>query len=273
MAIIEVTGVSKTYHDQSSGRAVRTLDNVSISAPENDFLILLGPSGCGKSTLLNIIAGLTSFDDDGGRVLVRGKPVTGPNPKLMAYMFQDPVLYPWRTVLKNVEFGLEAQGISKDERRERALKYLRLVGLEEFAHAYPRQLSGGMAQRVAICRSLALETDIVLMDEPFAALDEQSRILIGDELVSIWRQVKRTIVFVTHSLTEAVYLGQRIAVFSARPGRIKLEIANSLPRPRSIGTAEFNQMVDTLWTQVKAESLASIKREPAEQEKSLLPKD
>ncbi len=133
MAIIEVTGVSKTYHDQSSGRAVRTLDNVSISAPENDFLILLGPSGCGKSTLLNIIAGLTSFDDDGGRVLVRGKPVTGPNPKLMAYMFQDPVLYPWRTVLKNVEFGLEAQGISKDERRERALKYLRLVGLEEFA--------------------------------------------------------------------------------------------------------------------------------------------
>ena len=183
------------------------------------------------------------------------------------------MLYPWRTVLKNVEFGLEAQGIAKDERHARALKYLRLVGLEDFAHSYPRQLSGGMAQRVAICRSLALETDIVLMDEPFAALDEQSRILIGDELVSIWRQVKRTIVFVTHSLTEAVYLGQRIAVFSARPGRIKIEIANDLPRPRSIGEADFNQMVDTLWQQLKVESLASIARGKTATDQILLPKE
>ena len=273
MAIIEVTGVSKTYHDEADGRNVRTLDHVSITAQENDFLILLGPSGCGKSTLLNIIAGLTSYDADGGQVMVQGRLVTGPNPKLMAYMFQDPVLYPWRTVLKNVEFGLEAQGIAKDERRERALKYLRLVGLEDFAHSYPRQLSGGMAQRVAICRSLALETDIVLMDEPFAALDEQSRILIGDELVSIWRQVKRTIVFVTHSLTEAVYLGQRIAVFSARPGRIKIEIANDLPRPRSIGEPAFNQMVDALWQQLKVESLASIARGKTATDQILLPKE
>jgi NitT/TauT family transport system ATP-binding protein len=218
MAIIEVTGVSKTYHDAASDRVIRTLDKISLAAEENDFLILLGPSGCGKSTLLNIIAGLVPHDPDGGRVLVAGKPVTGPNPKLMAYVFQDPVLYPWRTVLKNVEFGLEAQDVEKAQRRERALKYLRLVGLEEFVDAYPRQLSGGMAQRVALCRALALETDIILMDEPFAALDEQSRILLGDELVLLWRQVRRTIVFVTHSLTEAVYLGQRIAVFTARPG-------------------------------------------------------
>jgi NitT/TauT family transport system ATP-binding protein len=273
MAIIEVTGVSKTYHDDASGRTVRTLDDVSIRAEENDFLILLGPSGCGKSTLLNIIAGLTSYDDDGGKVMVQGKRVTGPNPKLMAYMFQDPVLYPWRTVVKNVEFGLEAQDVPKDERRERALKYLRLVGLDDFAHSYPRQLSGGMAQRVAICRALALETDIILMDEPFAALDEQSRILIGDELVSIWRQVRRTIVFVTHSLTEAVYLGQRIAVFSARPGRIKIEIANDLPRPRAIGEADFNRMVDTLWQQLKAESLASMTRGKDAAEQVLLPKE
>ena len=176
MAIIEVTGVSKTYHDVASGRSVRTLDNVSIRREENDFLILLGPSGCGKSTLLNIIAGLALMTPMAASVMVHGQPVTGPNPKLMAYMFQDPVLYPWRTVLKNVEFGLEAQDCAKDERHARALKYLRLVGLEEFADSYPRQLSGGMAQRVAICRSLALETDIMLMDEPFAALDEQSRI-------------------------------------------------------------------------------------------------
>ena len=225
MPIFEVTEVSKTYHDAATDRVVRTLDKISIAAAENDFLILLGPSGCGKSTLLNIIAGLVPYDQDGGRVQVAGKPVIGPNPKLMAYMFQDPVLYPWRTVVKNVEFGLEAQEIDKAERRERALKYLRLVGLEEFADAYPRQLSGGMAQRVALCRALALETDIILMDEPFGALDEQSRIILGDELVEIWRRVRRTVVFVTHSLTEAVYLGERIAVFSARPGKIKVEVS------------------------------------------------
>ena len=273
MAAIEVTGVSKTYHDQATGRVVRTLDNVSIAAKHNDFLVLLGPSGCGKSTLLNIIAGLVSYDADGGTVMGEGKPVSGPNPRRMAYMFQDPVLYPWRTVLKNVEFGLEAQGIAKEERRERGLKYLRMVGLEEFAHAYPRQLSGGMAQRVAICRSLALETDIILMDEPFAALDEQSRILLGDELVAIWRQVQRTIVFVTHSLTEAVYLGERIAVFSARPGRIKAEFANPLPRPRAIGAPDFNRLVEALWNQLKQESIAAAGRTRPAQQDMLLPNE
>ncbi len=271
MAIIEVTNVSKTHDDVASGRKVRTLDTISLSAKENDFLILLGPSGCGKSTLLNIIAGLTPYDSGVGEVRVGGQLVTGPNPKLMAYMFQDPVLYPWRTVLKNVEFGLEAQGIDKAERKDRAFKYLRMVGLEDFAHYYPRQLSGGMAQRVAICRSLALETDIILMDEPFGALDEQSRIILGDELIEIWRQVRRTIVFVTHSLTEAVYLGERIAVFSARPGRIKAEIVNPLPRPRTIGKPEFSQMVDTLWNELKGESLISIKRAKAEQDEIALP--
>ena len=260
MPIIEVRDVSKTYHDPLNGGTFRTLDNVSVSAIENDFLILLGPSGCGKSTLLNIIAGLVPHDADGGEVLVQGRRVTGPNPKLMAYMFQDPVLYPWRTVIKNVEFGLEAQGLDKAERRQRALKYLRLVGLEDFANFYPRQLSGGMSQRVAICRSLALETDVILMDEPFGALDEQSRLILGDELVDIWRKVRRTIVFVTHSFTEAVYLGQRIAVFSARPGRIKAEIVNDLPRPRTIGAPAFSKMVDTLWGHLKEESLISIKR-------------
>jgi NitT/TauT family transport system ATP-binding protein len=273
MAIIEVSGVTKTYRDAATGRQVCTLDNVSLSAKENDFLILLGPSGCGKSTLLNIIAGLVPHDATGGEVRVEGRRVTGPNPKLMAYMFQDPVLYPWRTVQKNVEFGLEAQGIDKEERKRRAFKYLRMVGLEDFAGYYPRQLSGGMAQRVAICRSLALETDIILMDEPFGALDEQSRIILGDELIEIWRKVKRTIVFVTHSLTEAVYLGERIAVFSARPGKIKAEIDNPLPRPRTIGQPEFSRMVDTLWNELKGESLISIKRAKADAEPVGLPSE
>jgi NitT/TauT family transport system ATP-binding protein len=273
MSVIEAKGISKSYRDPVSGNEIRTLDNVSISAAENDFLILLGPSGCGKSTLLNIIAGLIPYNNGAGEVLVHNRPVTGPNPTQMAYMFQDSVLYPWRTVVKNVEFGLEAQQIGKKERRERALKYLDMVGLRDFADYYPRQLSGGMSQRVALCRALALETDIILMDEPFGALDEQSRIILGDELVDIWRKVRRTVVFVTHSLTEAVYLGDRVAIFTARPGRIKVEIKNDLPRPRTIGGPEFNKMVDTLWGHLKEESLASLKREKSRSEAMLLPKE
>jgi NitT/TauT family transport system ATP-binding protein len=272
MAVIEVSSVSKTYRDPASGRETRTLDKVSVSAPENDFLVFLGPSGCGKSTLLNIIAGLVPHDE-GGEVRVHSNRVTGPNPKLMAYMFQDPVLYPWRTVQKNVEFGLEAQKLDAKERETRAKKYLQMVGLEGFADYYPRQISGGMSQRVALCRSLALETDIVLMDEPFGALDEQSRIILGDELVDIWRKVRRTVVFVTHSLTEAVYLGQTIVVFTARPGRIKTIIENPLPRPRSIGSAEFNAVVEMLWGHLKEESLAALKREKTVGEALPLPKE
>jgi NitT/TauT family transport system ATP-binding protein len=272
MPAIDVRSISKTYRDAASGRETRTLEDVSVTAEDNDFLVLLGPSGCGKSTLLNIIAGLATHDE-GGEVTVHGRRVTGPNPKLMAYMFQDPVLYPWRTVLKNVEFGLEAQGIPPKERRERAMKYLTLVGLEGFADYYPRQISGGMGQRVALCRSLALETDIVLMDEPFGALDEQSRIILGDELVEIWRKVRRTIVFVTHSLTEAVYLGTKIVVFTARPGRIKAVIDNPLPRPRSIGAPEFNAMVDSLWGHLKEESMIALRREKAVEDVLVVPKE
>jgi len=273
MSAIEVKGISKSYRDPVSGNEVRTLDNVSISAAKNDFVVLLGPSGCGKSTLLNIIAGLVPHDGGSGEVLVHNRPVIGPNPTQMAYMFQDSVLYPWRTVIKNVEFGLEAQPIDRTERRARALKYLDMVGLRDFVDYYPRQLSGGMSQRVAVCRALALEADIILMDEPFGALDEQSRIILGDELVDIWRKVRRTVVFVTHSLTEAVYLGDRIAIFSARPGRIKVEIKNDLPRPRTIGDPEFNRMVDTLWSHLKEESLVSLKREKAGSDTVRLPKE
>jgi NitT/TauT family transport system ATP-binding protein len=274
MPVIEATAISKSYASPASGQTVRTLDNVSISAAENDFLVLLGPSGCGKSTFLNILAGLVTHDGDPGEVRVHDRVVTAPNPKLMAYMFQDSVLYPWRNVLKNVEFGLEAQPVDRTERRRRALRYLDMVGLSDFAGYYPRQISGGMAQRVALCRALALETDIVLMDEPFGALDEQSRIVLGDELVEIWRKVRRTIVFVTHSLTEAVYLGDRIAIFSARPGRIKIEIWNELPRPRTIGSPEFSRMVDLLWGHLKEESLAALRRErPASGDRAALPKE
>jgi NitT/TauT family transport system ATP-binding protein len=191
----------------------------------------------------------------------------------MAYMFQDSVLYPWRTVLKNIEFGMEALSIEKKERRDRAKKYLDMVGLRDFADYYPRQLSGGMSQRVALCRALALETDIILMDEPFGALDEQTRIILGDELVEICSKLRRTIVFVTHSLTEAVYLGNRIAVFTARPGKIKIEIESNLPRPRMIGSADFNKTVDHLWSYLKQESLSSLKREKSAPDNSKLYKE
>jgi|SRR5579862_3455491 len=271
MAIIEATSICKSFFDAATGRETVTLDNVSISATENDFLVLLGPSGCGKSTFLNILAGLTPHDGAPDQVRVHGQPVLHPNPKLMAYMFQDSVLLPWRTVIKNIEFGLEAQALSRKRRRQRALKYLDMVGLREFADYHPRQLSGGMAQRVALCRALALETDIILMDEPFGALDEQSRIVLGDELVQIWRKVRRTFVFVTHSLTEAVYLGERIAVFTARPGKIKAEIKNDLPRPRTIGSPEFNRMVDTLWGYLKEESVTALNREKVSKDRTAFP--
>jgi len=273
MVVVETTSICKSFFDAATGRETVTLENVSISAAENDFLVLIGPSGSGKSTFLNIIAGLIPHNGAPGQVSVHGQPVFAPNPKLMAYMFQDPVLLPWRTVIKNIEFGLEAQPISKEERQERALKYLDMVGLRDFADFYPRQISGGMAQRVALCRALALETDIILMDEPFGALDEQSRIVLGDELVEIWRKVRRTIVFVTHSLTEAVYLAESIAVFTARPGKIKAEIKVDLPRPRKIGSPDFNTMVDTLWEYLKEESITALNREKTGEDRVALPKE
>ena len=247
MAVIQATKISKTFFNPSESRAVKTLDDVSFSADKDEFVVLLGPSGCGKSTFLNILAGLTSHDRDGGKVMVHDRTVLAPQPDLIAYMFQDSILYPWRTVIKNVELGLETRAMSRAERRERAFKYLDLVGLRAFADHYPRQISGGMAQRVALCRSLALETEIILMDEPFGALDEQTRATLGSELASICRELKRTVVFVTHSLAEAAFLGDRIAVFSAQPGRIRIEIKNKLPRPRVMGSHEFRDFVDELW--------------------------
>jgi len=268
---LQAIDIQRSYGRDSNSTVA--LKRVNLTIRKSEIVSIMGPSGSGKSTLLNIIAGLAPHDGGSGEVLVHGHAVTRPKPAQMAYMFQDSVLYPWRTVIKNIEFGLEAQPIDRKERRARALKYLDMVGLRDFADYFPRQLSGGMSQRVALCRALALESGIILMDEPFGALDEQSRIILGDELIEIWRKVRRTVVFVTHSLTEAVYLGDRIAVFTARPGRIKVEIENNLPRPRTIGGPEFNTMVDTLWKHLKDESIASLKREEAGSNGRRLPKE
>ncbi|HUY86893.1 MAG TPA: ABC transporter ATP-binding protein [Acidimicrobiales bacterium] len=240
---IELRNLSMVYEDRISGRKVEAIKNVNLDIYENDFAVIIGPNGCGKSTLLSIMAGL--LKPTTGEVIIGGK--TRPGPRDVALMFQDSLLLPWRNVSKNIEFGLEPRHLSKEERASRVEKYLKLVRLEEFADAYPSQLSGGMKQRVALCRSLAMETDIVLMDEPFGALDEQTRIMLADELVNIWRSVKRTVVFVTHSLSEAVYLAERIVVMSSRPGMVKAILDVDIPRPRTFASPHFAQLLQTLW--------------------------
>jgi NitT/TauT family transport system ATP-binding protein len=215
-AKISFQGVGKTF--SSRGRGVTALDGITIDVHSGEFLVLVGPSGCGKSTLLDLLAGLST--PTSGQVLVDGVPVSGPGLD-RGIVFQQYALLPWRTAQSNVEFGLEAKGVPRRERANRARQFLNLVGLYGFADRYPHELSGGMKQRVAIARSLAFDPDVLLMDEPFAALDAQTRDGLQDELLRIWEQTGKTIVFITHGIDEAVYLGQRVAVMTSRPGRIK----------------------------------------------------
>lgn len=220
---IELRGVTKEFalrptRDQPQARTLVALDDVSLEVPRGEFLTLVGPSGSGKTTLLDLLGGLSR--PTSGSVLVDGAEVTGPGLD-RGIVFQQYALFPWRTTLANVTFGLEQQGLSRRERTERARDNLALVGLEGFEDRYPHGLSGGMKQRVAIARSLAYQPGILLMDEPFAALDAQTREQLQDELLRIWRATATTVVFITHGIEEAVYLGQRVAVLSSRPGRLK----------------------------------------------------
>lgn len=225
---IRFDDVSKTFalRDGLPGERFTALSGVSLDITAGDFVCLVGPSGCGKSTLLDLLGGLAT--PDSGRVLVDGNPITGPGLD-RGIVFQQYALYPWRTALGNVEFGLEAKGIGRRERAERAREYLDLVGLGTFADRFPHELSGGMKQRVAIARSLAFDPDILLMDEPFAALDAQTRESLQDELVRIWQRTGRTIVFITHGIDEAVFLGRKVAVMTSRPGRILTVLDVDLP--------------------------------------------
>src|SRR3954466_13693890 len=215
-AKISVRGVSKVF--SARGREVTALHDVSLDVHSGEFLVIVGPSGCGKSTLLDLLGGLGTVS--AGEIRIDDRPVTGPGPD-RGIVFQQYALLPWRTALSNIEFGLEAAGASPRGRAERARHFLDLVGLSGFADRYPHELSGGMKQRVAIARSLAVDPDVLLMDEPFAALDAQTRESLQDELLRIWEHTGKTIVFITHGIEEAVYLGQRVAVMTSRPGRIK----------------------------------------------------
>jgi NitT/TauT family transport system ATP-binding protein len=251
---IALQGVGKRY--ETTTGAVLAVEAVSLTVKSREFVTLLGPSGCGKSTVLGMIGGLVRAD--AGRVLIDGEPVVGPTRRKVAIFFQDAGLFPWRTALDNVGFGLELQGVRAGRRREIALGLLEPMGLRGFEKKYPRELSGGMRQRVAIARALALDTPILLMDEPFGALDEQTRLLMGEWLVGIRRRAPKTVVFVTHSLQEAIALSDRIAVMTARPGRIKDVIDVPLPYPRDLNSAAVADLRAKLWDQVREESLKAM---------------
>jgi NitT/TauT family transport system ATP-binding protein len=253
-AHIEVRDLSKRW--QTRDGSVPALERVSLSVAPQEFLTVLGPSGCGKSTLLMIVGGLVS--PDGGEVRVAGARWERPDPRQVAMVFQDPGLFPWRTALENVEFGLELQGVPAARRREIARGLLEPVGLRGFESRYPRELSGGMKQRVAIARALALDAPILLMDEPFGALDEQTRLLMGEWLLGIWAKTRKTVVFVTHSLQEAILLSQRIVVMTARPGRIKASFDVALPAPRDLDTPPAAALRAALWEQIREESLRAM---------------
>jgi NitT/TauT family transport system ATP-binding protein len=233
---IRVSGLSKRF---ASKRAeVQALDDVSLEVGQGEFVCLIGPSGCGKSTLLDIVAGLTKPDT--GAIEADGRPVTGPAPDRMV-MFQEPALFPWLDVLGNVMFGLKLKpGLTKAERLEIAHRYIKMVGLGGFEHSYIHELSGGMKQRVALARSLAPDPKVLLMDEPFAALDAITREQLYDDLQVIWAQTRKTIVFVTHNVREAACLADRVVLMSPRPGRIAQEFDIPLPRPRDINGAELS---------------------------------
>jgi len=251
---ILVEGVAKRYATASG--PVEALRDVSLTVDPGEFCTLIGPSGCGKSTLLGMVGGLVP--PDGGRVLVAGRPVSGPDPRRVASVFQDPGLFPWRTTLENVELGLELQGVPAARRRQVATDLLEPLGLRDFARKYPRELSGGMRQRVAIGRALAIDAPIVLMDEPFGALDEQTRLLMGEWLLDIWRRTRKTVLFVTHSLHEALALSTRVVVMTARPGRIKSVLGLDMPYPRAMDSAEMVALHAGLWAEIREESLRAM---------------
>jgi NitT/TauT family transport system ATP-binding protein len=234
--ILQLNNLSKIFRDDKQNRDIPALEDINLGVKEKEFLCIVGPSGCGKTTLLHIIAGLQ--EPTAGEIRLNRERIPGPCP-CRALVFQESAVYPWKSALENVEFGLEIQGMPKKERRQTALKYLETVGLKGFEKCRPHQLSGGMKQKVQIARVLALNPELLLMDEPFAAMDEITRTRLDLELLYIWEKNKKTVVFVTHSLEEAVMLGDRILIFSAHPGKIKHEYKLNMPRPRDMFSHEI----------------------------------
>jgi len=251
-----ISGVMHEYRPPR-GRPVLALDGISLDVREREFLALLGPSGCGKSTLLYLAGGFMALQQ--GSIAVNGRPVRAPGPD-RGIVFQNFALFPWKTVRQNVLYGLEKLGLPRDERHSRAQHFIDLVHLTGFEESYPSQLSGGMKQRVAIARTLATEPDTLLMDEPFGALDAQTRTIMQDELLSIWRRSPTTVIFVTHDVREAVLLANRVAVMTARPGRLKEIVDTDLAAAGSADvqrSREYADKVDYIWSLVREEAIAA----------------
>ncbi|RJG07784.1 ABC transporter ATP-binding protein [Noviherbaspirillum cavernae] len=250
--MISIEGVSKSFGD------FKALDRVDMKVAKGEFLVLLGASGCGKSTLLNLITGFEKPST--GRIVVNGREVKDIDPHC-GMVFQQYALFPWLTVAENVAFGLKMKGIGAAERRATAQRYIEMVGLKDFANAYPKALSGGMRQRVSIARVLANDPDVILLDEPFAALDAMTRQVLQEELVQIYEKSGKTIVFITHSIDEALMLSTRMVIMSARPGRVACDIVNDLPHPRNADvqlSARFNELKTQIWSTVQAEVMRSM---------------
>jgi NitT/TauT family transport system ATP-binding protein len=250
---IVIQGVSHIYRPPS-GREVLALEDVSLDVQPREFLALLGPSGCGKSTLLYLLGGFLPTET--GQILIEGNPVGAPGPD-RGIVFQHFALFPWKTVRANILYGLERMGLAREERAQRAQSFIDLVGLSGFEDSYPSQLSGGMKQRTALARTLAFDPKILLMDEPFGALDAQTRSLMQAELLGIWQRTPKTVIFVTHDVQEAVYLADRVAVMSARPGRIKAMVDTKFDKTdRAIfKNPGFVNKVDEIWNLVRIEAI------------------
>jgi len=259
---LRIEGVSRSFPGLRGGAPTRALDPVSLAVAENDFIAILGPSGCGKSTLLRIVAGLDR--PSAGRVLLDGREIDRPGPD-RGMVFQSYTLFPWLTVAENVGFGLREKGVARRERERIAAAYLDKVGLRGFAGHYPRMLSGGMQQRTAIARALANDPAILLLDEPFGALDNQTRSLMQELLLGIWEAEKKTVLFVTHDIEEAIFLAGRVVVMTARPGRIKADVPVELPHPRryTVKTSpEFAALKARLTEDIRAEVLSAVEAGP-----------
>lgn len=255
---LALRSVSKTFATGSRNGSVHALDGITLDVREGEFVCLVGPSGCGKSTLLNLIAGLEK--PSAGEVLMDGRPIDGPGPERMV-LFQEAALFPWLNVVHNVEFGLKQKGVPRRARRETALHYLDLVHLGRFAKAYVHELSGGMKQRVAIARALAADPEVLLMDEPFAALDAQTRDVLHAELQELWAATRKTVVFITHNVREAVCLGDRVAVLTYRPGRLKAQFGVGLPRPRQIEDEGLMTVVAEITLSLRGEVIKALNEE------------
>jgi len=261
---LAVQNLRKSFRSQRSEGSIQVFEGISFEVHPSEFISLVGPSGCGKTTFLRILDGLIPHDD--GEILLDGKTVIKPGPD-KGFVFQDSSLLPWRTVMDNIILGLELQGVDKREARKKAERYIALVGLAGFEHHYPHELSGGMQQRVNLARALIVDPQVLLMDEPFASLDAQTREIMQAELLKMWNQTKKTVIFVTHQIEEAIYLSDRVVVFSARPARIREIVKVAIPRPRSLSvkrSKEFLDLADHVWGIIQEEVLKSMGREREE---------